>query len=159
MTTMTDPKRLVVILPALNEQATVAEVIAAIPRAIPGIDSVHVVVVDDGSTDDTAAVAQQAGAEVVSLGRNRGLGVAFSVGLRTALARGADFIVNIDADGQFDPGDIPALLVPLMDGAADMVTASRFADAALTPDHAGDEKVGQSPLCTAHHAADPSEAA
>lgn len=121
-------------LPTLNEAATVADVIGRIPTDIPGVGSVRVVVVDDGSTDDTAVVAAEAGAEVVRLGRHRGLGAVFRRGLQAALAMGADVIVNIDADGQFDPRDIPKLVGPILDRRADMVTASRFADPAMVPD-------------------------
>jgi len=125
--------KLIVTIPALNEAATIAEVIGAIPRDITGVDDIDVVVVNDGSTDETAKIAAEAGAKVVSFSHNRGLGAAFSQGLHTALGLGADIIVNIDADGQFDPKDIPKLLAPIIDGKAEMVTASRFADPALVP--------------------------
>lgn len=123
----------VVTLPALNEEATIAEVIAAIPAQMEGVDSIAAVVVNDGSTDATVQRATDAGAHVVSFTHNRGLGAAFAQGIRSALALGADIIVNIDADGQFDPADIPKLLEPILAGRADMVTASRFADPKLTP--------------------------
>ena len=127
------PVSVVVTIPAFNEAATVGQVIEAIPRDIPGVENVEVVVVNDGSTDQTAAVAAEAGAKVVSFSHNRGLGAAFGQGLQTALGLGADIIVNIDADGQFDTKDVPKLLAPIIDGKADMVTASRFADPALVP--------------------------
>jgi glycosyltransferase involved in cell wall biosynthesis len=127
------PVSVVVTIPAFNEAATVGQVIEAIPRDIPGVESVEVIVVNDGSTDRTAAVAAEAGAKVVSFSHNRGLGIAFGQGLQTALGLGADIILNIDADGQFDPNDIPKLLAPIIEGKADMVTASRFADPALIP--------------------------
>jgi len=124
----------VVTIPAFNEAATVGKVISSIPTDIPGTKSIEVVVINDGSTDDTAAVAAGAGAEVVSFTRNRGLGAAFSQGLRSALGLGADIIVNIDADGQFNTQDIAELLKPIIEGRADMVTASRFADPELIPE-------------------------
>jgi glycosyltransferase involved in cell wall biosynthesis len=124
---------LVVTIPAFNEEATVADVIKAVPRDIAGVGRVDVVVIDDGSTDGTAEAATGAGAKVVSFSYNKGLGAAFSEALRTALALGADIIVNIDADGQFNAGDIPKLLRPIVEGRADMVTASRFADPTLVP--------------------------
>jgi len=124
---------LVVTIPAFNEAATVGQVIEAIPRSIEGVGRVDVVVVNDGSTDNTAKAAAAAGAKVVSFTSNRGLGAAFGQGLRTALGLGADVIVNIDADGQFNPEDIPKLIGPIIEGKADMVTASRFADPALVP--------------------------
>jgi glycosyltransferase involved in cell wall biosynthesis len=125
---------LVVIIPALNEAATIGQVVRDIPRDIPSVGDVSCVVVNDGSTDNTATVAAEAGAKVVGFGRNRGLGAAFAEGLRTALGLGADVIVNIDADGQFNPADIPKLVGPIVRGEADMVTASRFADCDLVPD-------------------------
>ena len=128
------PISLVVIIPALNEAATIGQVVRDIPRDIPNVGDVSCVVVNDGSTDNTATVAAEAGAKVVGFGHNRGLGAAFAEGLRTALGLGADVIVNIDADGQFNPADIPKLVGPIVRGEADMVTASRFADRNLVPE-------------------------
>lgn len=122
-----------VTIPAFNEASTVGQVIEAIPRDISGVRSIDIVVINDGSTDDTAKVAAEAGAKVVSFSHNRGLGAAFGQGLRTALGLGADIIVNIDADGQFNPEDILKLIVPIIDRQADMVTASRFAEPDLIP--------------------------
>ena len=119
--------KLVVILPALNEEQTIYSVTKRIPSAISGIDDVNVIVIDDGSRDDTAKLAKEAGAEVISHGSNRGLGAAFATGIDAALRRGADIIVNMDADGQFNPEDIPALIEPILDNRADFVTCSRFA--------------------------------
>jgi len=126
--------KLVVTIPAYNEQETVGQVISEVPKTISGIDEIQVVVVDDGSSDGTAQTAKQAGAYVHSQGHNKGLGAAFSQGIRTALSLGADIIVNIDADGQFDPKDIPLLVEPILKNNADMVTASRFADVSLVPE-------------------------
>jgi glycosyltransferase involved in cell wall biosynthesis len=88
---------------------------------------VDVVVVDDGSSDRTAEVAREAGARVVHHQGRRGVGAAFATGIETALRLGADYLVNIDADGQFDPADIPKLLEPLLRDEADFVTCTRFA--------------------------------
>ena len=118
--------KLVVIIPALNEAETIAEVIGRIPAVIEGVDSTEVVVVDDGSTDDTAARARAAGAVVMSHAGNRGVGAAFATGLDAALRRGADVIVNIDGDGQFDAADIPALIQPVLSGGYGFVTCTRF---------------------------------
>lgn len=132
---MTDKEAVsvVVTIPAFNEAATVGEVVRSIPRQLEGVQNVHVVVVNDGSTDATAGEAEKAGAKVVSFSHNKGLGAAFSQGIRSALALGADIIVNIDADGQFNSQDISKLIAPILDGQADMVTASRFADPKLIP--------------------------
>ncbi|MDP2949302.1 MAG: glycosyltransferase family 2 protein, partial [Chloroflexota bacterium] len=120
--------KLVITIPAYNEERTIAKVIAEIPRSIPGIDSVEVVVINDGSSDATVAKATEAGADqVVSFKRNMGLATAFRVGLETALARGADIIVNTDADFQYDQTQIPDLVAPILEGRADIVLGSRFA--------------------------------
>lgn len=124
---------MVVTIPAFNEAATVAQVIGAIPKNIFGVRNIDVVVIDDGSTDDTAKVAAASGARVISFSHNRGLGAAFREALHRALGLGADIIVNIDGDGQFNPQDIPKLIEPIIQGQADMVTASRFADPDLIP--------------------------
>jgi len=125
--------KLVVTIPAYNEQPTVGQVITKIPREIEGVCSIEVVVIDDGSTDNTAGCAEQAGAKVFSFSHNKGLGAAFRQGVQIALGLGADIIVNIDGDGQFNPGHIPELIEPIISGRADMVTASRFADPRLVP--------------------------
>jgi glycosyltransferase involved in cell wall biosynthesis len=132
--TSAEPKRLLVILPALNEAATIEAVVGRIPRDIPGIDSVEVLVVDDGSSDDTVGLARGAGASVISHGRNRGVGAAMQTGLDEAVRRQVSFAVNIDSDGQFAPEDIPKLLAPLIEGQTDFATASRFKDPKLVPD-------------------------
>ncbi len=126
-------KRLLVILPALNEAATIQAVIGRIPRDVSGIASVEVLVVDDGSTDDTVLLARAAGASVISHGKNRGVGAAMQTGLDEAVRRQVDFAVNIDSDGQFAPEDIPKLLAPLVLGETDFATASRFKDPKLVP--------------------------
>lgn len=119
--------KLVVTIPAYNEEDTIAKVIAEIPRQIPGIDKVEVVVVDDGSRDNTVQEALRAGADrVVSFQRNKGLASAFRRGLEVALEMGADIIVNTDADFQYNQAQIPALIQPILDHRADMVLGSRF---------------------------------
>jgi len=120
-------------MPALNEAATVADVVGRVPRHIPGVGEVLVLVVDDGSTDDTAELARGAGALVVSHGRNRGVGAAMQTAVDEAVRHQVDVMVNIDSDGQFDPNDIPTVIGPILEGRAEFVTASRFADPALTP--------------------------
>jgi glycosyltransferase involved in cell wall biosynthesis len=125
--------KLVVTIPALNEEKTIAQVIAGIPRDIPGVDEVEVIVMNDGSTDRTAEVAKRAGAIVVNLIGRPGLGYVFRTGLERAMRRGADIIVNIDGDGQFNSADIAKLVKPLLEDHADFATCSRFADPALKP--------------------------
>ncbi len=126
-------KQLVIIIPALNEEKTIASVIKRIPGAIEGIDSIHVVVVNDGSTDQTAEIARTNGAVVVSHPQPQGVGSAFHSGLQKALEMGADYIVNIDADGQFDPQDIPKLLHPILHDEFEFVTTTRFANEEYWP--------------------------
>jgi len=121
--------KLVVTIPAYNEAKTIGAVIRDIPRKIEGVGSVEVLVVDDGSTEDTVMRAKEAGADhVVSHKKNEGLGFAFRDGLDAALRLGADIVVNIDADGQYDPKDIPALIEPLLNRRADIVLSWRDID-------------------------------
>jgi glycosyltransferase involved in cell wall biosynthesis len=118
--------KLVIQIPAYNEEATIAKALAALPRGVPGFSSVETLVIDDGSTDATSERAREAGAgRVVRLTTNRGLAEAFSVGLSEALAMGADVIVNFDADLQYDPADIPALVAPVLEGRADFTIGDR----------------------------------
>ena len=104
------------------------------PRKLDGIDEIGWVVVDDGSTDNTGELAAQRGAVVVRHDRPRGVGAAFRSGLTRSLRLNADIIVTLDADGQFDSGDIPKLVAPILADKADFVSASRFKDSSLTPD-------------------------
>ena len=122
-------KSIAVIIPAFNEERTIAGVIKAIPDFIDAI-----VVVDDCSTDKTSLKAKDAGAEVITHHVNRGVGAAFHSGVEYVLDGGFDIITNIDADGQFSPSDISSLIAPIIDEEADFVTASRFVDSSYTPD-------------------------
>ncbi|HLC44456.1 MAG: hypothetical protein A2722_03780 [Candidatus Doudnabacteria bacterium RIFCSPHIGHO2_01_FULL_50_11] len=117
---------LAVMIPAFNEEATIESVVRSIPRSIAGIERVGVFVIDDGSTDQTVSQAQKAGADrVISLGVHRGLAAAFSRGLDEAMRSGAAWVVNFDADGQYEPSEISALLEPIRGGRADIVVGNR----------------------------------
>lgn len=141
-------KSLLVLIPCLNEDKTIGTVISRIPVEIGGIGRIDVAVVDDGSTDDTAKIARDHGAAVLSHGRNLGVGAALRTGLRHARIQGYDFVVNIDGDGQFAPEDIPDILGPVIAGDADLVTASRFADPSLVPDMPAIKKWGNRRIAT-----------
>ena len=124
---------LLVMLPAFNEAASIGSVIERIPDHIEGISDISVLVVDDGSTDDTVMIAKKSGASVISHNTNQGVGVAMSTALREAVRRGVDYAVHMDSDGQFAPDDIRILLQPLLNGDVDFATASRFKDPKLVP--------------------------
>jgi len=118
--------KLVVIIPAYNEEKTVSLVIKSIPQKIKGIKSVRPLVINDGSTDQTAILAKRAGAEVLNHLTNRGLGISFKDGIERALKLGADIIVNLDGDNQFDSKEISKLIAPIRVGRAEVVIGSRF---------------------------------
>jgi glycosyltransferase involved in cell wall biosynthesis len=115
--------RCIAVVPAYNEEASVARVIEDIRAADPSFD---IVVVDDGSTDRTAAVAEAAGAHVVHLPYNLGIGGAVQTGLQYARDHDFDVAVQVDGDAQHDPNEIPKILAPLIEGKADLVVGSRF---------------------------------
>jgi glycosyltransferase involved in cell wall biosynthesis len=115
--------RVVAVVPAFEEEAAIGAVVAEITAFDPSID---VVVVDDGSSDGTGAAAAAAGATVVRLPFNLGIGAAVQTGFRWALERGYDLAVRLDGDGQHDPAELPKLLAPIERDEADVVTGSRF---------------------------------
>ncbi|MFN2427760.1 MAG: glycosyltransferase family 2 protein [Candidatus Binatia bacterium] len=118
--------KLVIQIPCLNEEASLPATLADIPRSFEGIDEVEVVVIDDGSTDGTAAVARSLGVlHVVRAPVNQGLARAFSAGLDYALRLGADIIVNTDADGQYKGEQIARLIAPILHHEADVVIGDR----------------------------------
>ncbi|MHB1928543.1 MAG: glycosyltransferase family 2 protein [Acidimicrobiales bacterium] len=123
----------VVVIPAYDEGESVARVVATVPAQLCGLD-VAVLVVDDGSGDDTAERAARAGALVARLGANTGQGNAFKVAYRLASTGGAQYIATADADGQFDPKELERLLSMIVAGEADFVTGSRRLGVAHTDD-------------------------
>lgn len=118
--------KLIVQIPCFNEEETLPQTVADIPRAIPGIDTIEILVVDDGSTDRTVEVACTLGVDhVVRHRRNRGLARAFRTGLDTCLRLGADIIVNTDGDNQYAGRDIARLVAPILAGEAEIVIGDR----------------------------------
>lgn len=118
--------KLLVVIPALNEAATVGHVVNRVPRNIPGVNQTAIIVVDDGSTDQTAQLARQAGAKVITHDSPRGVGVVFHRALDLVIDEAADILVFIDGDGQFNSGDIRKVVQPIIEGHADCATASRY---------------------------------
>jgi glycosyltransferase involved in cell wall biosynthesis len=118
--------KLIIQIPCLNEAETLPVTLADLPRELPGFDVVEWLVIDDGSTDGTIAVARAHGVDhIVRLTNNKGLAAGFQAGLDAALKLGADVIVNTDADNQYDGRDIAKLVVPIVAGEADMVVGDR----------------------------------
>ncbi len=121
--------KLIIQIPCFNEEATLGIALDALPREVPGVDVVEWLVVDDGSTDRTAEVARDHGVDhVVRFRANRGLASAFMAGLDACITRGADIIVNTDADNQYNADDIPALIAPILRGDAEIVVGARPID-------------------------------
>ncbi len=118
--------KLIVQIPCFNEEETLPQTVADIPRTIDGIDSVEILIIDDGSTDRTIEVAREIGVDHIVINKNnKGLARTFRRGLDRCLALGADIIVNTDGDNQYAGGDIPALIRPIIDGKADIVVGDR----------------------------------
>ncbi|WP_058557558.1 glycosyltransferase [Thiohalocapsa sp. ML1] len=121
--------KLIVQIPCFNEEQTLPETVADIPRQIDGIDTVEILVIDDGSRDRTVDVAREIGVDhVIRNKRNVGLARSFRKGLDACLVRGADIIVNTDGDNQYAGADIPKLVQPILEGRADMVIGDRETD-------------------------------
>ncbi|WP_409252741.1 glycosyltransferase family 2 protein [Bacillus sp. SCS-153A] len=120
-------QKLIVFLPAYNEEESIGKVIVGIPRNFHPLLEVETLIIDDGSKDGTVEAAKAAGAEhIVRHGINRGLGAAVRTGLKESYARGADIAVMIDADGEYPSAEIPELIQPILDGEADYTMGSRF---------------------------------
>jgi glycosyltransferase involved in cell wall biosynthesis len=134
--------KLIVQIPAFNEEATIAQTLRDIPKKIDGITAIETVVIDDGSSDNTAEAARKAGAtHVVQLKTHRGLSSAFLAGINAALRLGADVIVNTDADNQYAGADIPKLIAPIVRGSADVVIGDR--EVAKSPHMSGFKRLLQ----------------
>ncbi|MBU0635899.1 glycosyltransferase family 2 protein [Candidatus Micrarchaeota archaeon] len=119
--------KLIITIPAFNEEKTIGQVIHEIPKSIPKISSIRVLVIDDGSTDQTAAIARKHGAIVLSHATNQGLAKSFRDGLNAALEMNTDIIVNTDGDMQYNQKQIPLLVKPIVSKKSDIVLGSRFA--------------------------------
>lgn len=118
--------KLIIQIPCHNEEQTLGTTLRDLPSTLPGVDVIEVLVIDDGSTDDTAAVARALGVQhVVRFPRQRGLARGFAAGLDAALKLGADVIVNTDADNQYPASEIPRLIAPILARQADLVIGDR----------------------------------
>jgi len=118
--------KLIIQIPCYNEESTLPATLLDLPRALPGIDVIEYLVVDDGCVDRTVQVAQTFGVQhIIRHAQNRGLAAAFVSGLDAALAAGADIIVNTDADNQYCGEDVASLVQPILDGRADIVIGDR----------------------------------
>jgi glycosyltransferase involved in cell wall biosynthesis len=118
--------KLIIQIPCFNEADTLAIALSALPRSVPGFDTVEWLIIDDGSQDDTVRVARENGVDhIIRHPRNQGLARAFMTGLDASLRRGADVIVNTDADNQYNAADIPLLTQPILQHRAELVVGAR----------------------------------
>ena len=118
--------KLIIQIPCFNEEKTLPVTLRELPRSLEGFDTVEWLIIDDGSTDDTAAVAKANGVDhVVSFAKNQGLARVFMAGLDACIKLGADVIVNTDADNQYSAKDIPLLVKPILDKKAELVIGAR----------------------------------
>lgn len=117
--------KLIIQIPCYNEEATLLTALNDLPKSINGISSIQVLVINDGSTDKSAQIAETWGAKVVNIKTNKGLANAFRTGLQECLKLGADIIVNTDADNQYSANDIEKLIQPVLEGEADIVIGAR----------------------------------
>jgi glycosyltransferase involved in cell wall biosynthesis len=121
--------KLIIQIPCYNEEQTLEAVISDLPKKIPNIDVIETLIIDDGSTDGTAAKARTLGVDhIVTLKTHRGLARTFAAGIEYALDQGADIIVNTDGDNQYKGEDIPKLTAPIIEGKADVAIGTRQID-------------------------------
>lgn len=120
--------RLILLIPAFNEARVIGGVIRSLPRQLEHIEHIAIVVINDGSRDQTGQVANDAGATVLTHKMNRGVGVATATGLLAANRLDADIAVTMDADGQHDPKELPRMIAPILSGKADVVVGTRLVD-------------------------------
>lgn len=133
---------LLISIPCLNEEETISEVISLIPERIEDISNIHVIVINDGSTDKTAEIAHALGAIVISHKRNLGVGEAFKSAYNFAVDNNFDLMVNVDGDNQFDPRQIPELVRPILENKADLVIGSRFLEDKKIPNQSKIKYIG-----------------
>ena len=119
-------QKLIIQIPCYNEEKTLSGMLADLPKELPGIDEIEVLVINDGSTDNTVDVARKNGVEhLISLTKRKGLAAVFTAGIDASLKLGADIIVNADADNQYRGEDIGRLIQPIIEGKADLVIGNR----------------------------------
>lgn len=118
--------KLIIQIPCYNEENTLPITLKELPRKVPGFTKVEWLIINDGSTDNTVEVAKKHGVDhIVSFSKNQGLAKVFTAGLEACVNLGADVIVNTDADNQYNAGDIPKLVKPILEGKAEMVIGAR----------------------------------
>ncbi|MGQ0764501.1 MAG: glycosyltransferase family 2 protein [Gemmatimonadota bacterium] len=118
--------KVIIQIPCFNEASTLPATLADLPRSLPGVDTIEVLIVDDGSRDNTAEVARANGVKhIVRFPRNRGLAAAYRAGLEESLRQGADIVVNTDADNQYQASDIASLVAPIVAGTAELTVGDR----------------------------------
>ena len=121
--------KLIIQIPCFNEEETLLTTLQDLPKSIPGIDKIEILIIDDGSTDNTVKVAKKFGVDhIINIFPNKGLANGFSCGIEKCLAKGADIIVNTDADNQYKGSDIPKLIVPILEQKAEIVIGNRQID-------------------------------